>query len=187
MARLTISRSNLHRLSATIPQIVYGYGLSGGYKGFDLSAFFQGQAQVSFFIDPSRTSPFIQSPDGAYASGNTQLLKAFADDHWSVDNQNLYAQYPRLGVTGNQIENNRQGSTWWMRDGSFLRLKSVEFGYSLPASLTKRLGMTKARIYFNGLNLFTWSPFKLWDPEIGGNGFSYPIQKVFNIGLNVNL
>jgi TonB-linked SusC/RagA family outer membrane protein len=171
----------------TIPQIVYGYGLSGGYKGFDLSAFFQGQAQVSFFIDPSRTSPFIQSPDGAYASGNTQLLKAFADDHWSVDNQNLYAQYPRLGVTGNQIENNRQGSTWWMRDGSFLRLKSVEFGYSLPASLTKRLGMTKARIYFNGLNLFTWSPFKLWDPEIGGNGFSYPIQKVFNIGLNVNL
>ncbi|TFF39130.1 SusC/RagA family TonB-linked outer membrane protein [Mucilaginibacter psychrotolerans] len=171
----------------TIPQIVYGYGLSGGYKGFDLSAFFQGQAQVSFFIDPSRTSPFIQSPDGAYSSGNTQLLKAFADDHWSVDNQNLYAQYPRLGVTGNQIENNRQASTWWMRDGSFLRLKSVEFGYSLPASLTKRLGMTKARIYFNGLNLFTWSPFKLWDPEIGGNGFSYPIQKVFNIGLNVNL
>ncbi|MEO7212613.1 TonB-dependent receptor [Mucilaginibacter sp.] len=171
----------------TVPQIVYGYGVSGGYKGFDLSAFFQGQAQVSFFIDPSRTSPFIQSPDGAYASGNTQLLKAFADDHWSEDNQNLYAQYPRLGVTGNQIENNRQGSTWWMRDGSFLRLKSVEFGYSLPASLTKKLGMTKARVYFNGLNLLTWSPFKLWDPEIGGNGFSYPIQKVFNIGLNVNL
>jgi TonB-linked SusC/RagA family outer membrane protein len=59
----------------TVPQIVYGYGISSGYKGFDLSAFFQGQAQVSFFIDPSRTSPFIQSPDGAYASGNTQLLK----------------------------------------------------------------------------------------------------------------
>ncbi|WP_078348957.1 SusC/RagA family TonB-linked outer membrane protein [Mucilaginibacter pedocola] len=171
----------------TVPQIVYGYGVSAGYKGFDLSAFFQGQAQVSFFIDPSRTSPFIQSPDGAYASGNTQLLKAFADNHWSIDNQNLYAQYPRLGVTGNQIENNRQGSTWWMRDGSFLRLKSVEFGYTIPARISKKLSMSKARIYFNGLNLYTWSAFKLWDPEVGGNGFAYPIQKVFNIGLNVNL
>lgn len=171
----------------TVPQIVYGYGLSGGFKGFDLSAFFQGQAQVSFFIDASRTSPFIQSPDPAYASGNTQLLKAFADDHWSEDNQNLYAQYPRLGVNGNQIENNRQNSTWWMRDGSFMRLKSVEFGYTLPTRIAKKLKMNKCRIYFNGLNLYTWSPFKLWDPEIGGNGFAYPIQKVFNIGLNVNL
>ncbi|MBB5394646.1 TonB-dependent receptor [Mucilaginibacter sp. AK015] len=171
----------------TTPQIVYGYGISSGYKGFDLSAFLQGQAQVSFFIDPSRTSPFIQSPDGAYASGNTQLLKAFADDHWSEDNQNLYAQYPRLGVNGNQIENNRQNSTWWLRDGSFLRLKSVEVGYTLPTRLTQKWKMNKVRLYFNGLNLYTWSPFKLWDPEIGGNGFAYPIQKVFNVGLNVNL
>ncbi|CAM3924510.1 TonB-dependent receptor [Mucilaginibacter galii] len=171
----------------TIPRIVYGYGLSGGYKNFDLSAFFQGQAQVSFFIDPSRTSPFIQSPDAAYASGNTQLLKAFADDHWSEDNQNLYAQYPRLGVNGAQIENNRQNSTWWMRDGSFMRLKSLEIGYTLPQRIAQKMKMTKCRIYFNGLNLYTWSPFKLWDPEIGGNGFAYPIQKVFNVGLNVNL
>ena len=171
----------------TIPRIVYGYGLSGGYKNFDLSAFFQGQAQVSFFIDPSRTSPFIQSPDAAYASGNTQLLKAFADDHWSEENQNLYAQYPRLGVNGAQIENNRQNSTWWMRDGSFMRLKSLEIGYTLPQRIAQKMKMTKCRIYFNGLNLYTWSPFKLWDPEIGGNGFAYPIQKVFNVGLNVNL
>jgi len=170
----------------TIPEIVYGYGLSAGYKGFDLSAFFQGQARVSFFIDPSRVSPFIQSPD-PYIYGNTQLLKAFADNHWSEDNQNLYAQYPRLGVTGNQIENNRQNSTYWMRDGSFLRLKSVEFGYTLPASLTKKISVTKCRIYFNGLNLYTWAPFKLWDPELGGNGFAYPIQKVFNLGITATL
>jgi len=170
----------------TVPEIVYGYGISTGYKNFDLSAFFQGQARVSFFIDPSRMSPFIQSPD-AYVYGNTQLLQAFANDHWSEDNQNLYAQYPRLGVTGNQIENNRQNSTWWMRDGSFLRLKSVEFGYTLPASVSKKLDVKKLRIYFNGLNLYTWAPFKLWDPELGGNGFAYPIQKVFNIGVNVTL
>ncbi|QEM11230.1 SusC/RagA family TonB-linked outer membrane protein [Mucilaginibacter rubeus] len=170
----------------TVPEIVYGYGLSAGIKNFDISCFFQGQARVSFFIDPNRTSPFIQSPD-PYIYGNTQLIKAFADSHWSEENQDLYATYPRLGVTGNQIENNRQNSTWWMRDGSFLRLKSVEIGYSLPPSILKRLNVSKCRIYFNGLNLYTWSAFKLWDPELGGNGFAYPIQKVFNLGLNVNL
>ncbi|HTD97830.1 MAG TPA: TonB-dependent receptor [Mucilaginibacter sp.] len=170
----------------TVPEIVYGYGLSMGFKSFDLSAFFQGQARVSFFIDPSRVSPFIQSPD-QYIYGNTQLLKAFADSHWSEDNQNLYAQYPRLGVTGNQIENNRQNSTYWMRDGSFLRLKSVEIGYTLPPSFTQKISVKKCRIYFNGLNLYTWSSFKLWDSELGGNGFAYPIQKVFNIGITATL
>jgi TonB-linked SusC/RagA family outer membrane protein len=171
----------------TVPQIVYGYGLSAGFKNFDISAFFQGQAQVSLFIDASRVSPFIQSPDPDYANGNTQLLKAFADNHWSEDNQNLYALYPRLGANGAQIENNRQNSTWWMRDGSFLRLKSLEIGYTVPSRISNRLSLKKCRIYFNGLNLYTWSAFKLWDPEVGGNGFSYPIQKVFNIGLNVSL
>lgn len=171
-----------------IPQIVYGFGISTGYKNFDLSAFFQGQAKVSFFIDPARTAPFIKSPDpNAYYTGDTQLLKAYADDHWSEANQNLYALYPRLGPNGAIIENNRQQSTWWLRDGSFMRLKSLEIGYTLPARISKSLLVKNARIYFNGLNLFTWSPFKLWDPEQGGNAFAYPIQKVFNVGLNVSL
>lgn len=170
----------------TIPQIVYGFGLSSGYKNFDISAFFQGQARVSFFIDPARTSPFIKSPD-SYYTGNTQLIKEYADNHWSEDNQNLYALYPRLGNNGAVIENNRQGSSWWMRDGSFVRLKSLEFGYTLTGRLANKLKFRSARIYFNGLNLLTWSPFKMWDPELGGNGFAYPLQKVYNIGLSVNL
>jgi hypothetical protein len=169
-----------------VPEIVYGFGFSTGYKGFDLSAFFQGQARVSFFVDPTRVSPFIQSPD-RYVYGNTQVLQAFADSHWSEENQDLYATYPRLGTTQASIENNIQRSTWWLRDGSFLRLKSVEIGYTLPARISKSLKLTNCRIYFNGLNLLTWSPFKTWDPELGGNGFAYPIQKVFNVGLNINL
>jgi hypothetical protein len=57
----------------------------------------------------------------------------------------------------------------------------------LPQRISKALLVKNARIYFNGLNLYTWSPFKLWDPELGGNGFAYPIQKVFNVGININL
>ncbi|WP_223818117.1 SusC/RagA family TonB-linked outer membrane protein [Mucilaginibacter rubeus] len=168
------------------PEIVYGFGFSTGFKGFDLSAFFQGQARVSFFIDPNKVSPFIPSND-PYIYGNTQVLQAFADSHWSEEHQDLYALYPRLGTTSTTVLNNLQPSTWWLRDGSFIRLKSVELGYTLPKSISKAMHLTNCRIYFNGLNLLTWSPFKMWDPEQGGNGFAYPIQKVFNLGLNVNL
>jgi TonB-linked SusC/RagA family outer membrane protein len=159
----------------TVPQIVYGFGVSSGFKNFDLSAFLQGLARESFFIDPTKTSPFVN---------NTQLLKAYADSHWSEENQNLYATWPRLSTA--IVNNNVQTSTWWMRDGTFLRLKSVELGYTLPATLTKRLSIDKVRIYLSGLNLLTWSGFGLWDPEMGGNGFAYPIQKVYNLGVDVN-
>lgn len=169
-----------------VPEIVYGYGVSTQYKHFDLSAFFQGQAMVSFFIDPSQVSPFVQSTQ-PYIYGNTQLLQQFADNHWSPANQDLYALYPRLGVNRNDIENNLQPSTWWLRSGAFMRLKSAEFGYTLPTVVSKKLGLRSLRVYFNGLNLFTWSSFKLWDPELGSNGFAYPIQKVYNVGVNVNL
>jgi hypothetical protein len=92
--------------------------------------------------------------------------------------------WPRLATYS--IANNEQQSSWWLRDGSFLRLKSVEVGYSLPQRLAKAMYLTNLRIYFNGLNLVTWSHFKLWDPEMAGQGFGYPIQKVFNFGVNVN-
>lgn len=168
------------------PEIVYGFGFSSGFKGFDLSAFFQGQGRVSFFIDPRKVSPFVER-NVAYIDGNTQVLKEFANSHWSEENQDLYAAYPRLGVSNAVIANNLQPSTWWLRDASFIRLKSLEVGYTLPSRISKSLKLANARIYLNGMNLLTWSPFKLWDPELGGNGFSYPIQKVFNVGLNVNL
>lgn len=170
----------------TTPQIVYGFGFSSGYRGFDLSAFFQGLARATLFIDPRYVSPFVVPPYGSNINGQSQLMKVWADDHWSEDNQDLYAQYPRLGTSATIIDNNLQTSTWWMRDGSFIRLKSVELGYTLPPNSLKRLAISNCRIYVSGLNLFTWSGFKLWDPELGGNGFAYPVQKVFNAGINVN-
>ena len=158
------------------PEIVYGFGLSGGWKGFDLSCFFQGLAHESFYINATDTSPFID--------GQNALLEAYADDHWSEDNRNLYALWPRLSET--KSENNTYGSTWFLRNGSFLRLKSVEFGYSLPTELISRAKITNLRFYFSGTNLLTFSKFKLWDPEMGGDGLGYPIQKVFNFGLQLS-
>jgi len=73
-----------------------------------------------------------------------------------------------------------------MRDGSFLRLKSLEFGYTLPVELVKHAGVKNLRFYFSGTNLLTFSKFKLWDPEMAGDGLGYPIQKVYNVGLQIS-
>ena len=159
----------------TRPEIVYGFGISSGYKGFDLSCFFQGQARRSFWVDPIKTAPFVD--------GN-QLLKVWADDYWSESNRNPYAKWPRL--SGSAVPNNTQRSTWFLQDGAFLRLKSVEIGYTLPKKVVAKLGLQKFRIYATGVNLVTWSKFKLWDVEMAGNGLGYPNQKVFNIGAKIS-
>ena len=161
----------------TTPEVIYGFGFSAGYKNFDLSTFFQGLARESFFIDPSSagTAPFVN---------NAQLLQAYANNHWTEANQNLYALYPRLSPV--DIVNNEQSSTWWMRNGNFLRLKSVEIGYTVPKRWIRSLYFDNVRFYLNTLNPYVWSKFKLWDPEMGGNGLAYPIQKVYNFGVNVN-
>ncbi|GAA4318306.1 TonB-dependent receptor [Compostibacter hankyongensis] len=175
----------------TLPEIVYGFGFSMGYKNFDISAFFQGLANESFWIDAKATSPFASYRYQSEIDNNqlvgvtlqNQLLKAYADSHWSEDNRNVYALWPRLSPTIN--ENDAQTSTWFMRDGSFLRLKQVEIGYTLPRSLQKKIRTSTCRIYVNASNPLIFSKFNLWDVEMGGNGLGYPIQKVFNIGLNL--
>lgn len=163
----------------TAPEIIYGFGGTVGYKGFDFSAFFQGSARSSFFINPANITPF--APNGGYQNG---LLKVIADSHWSEQNRDSYAFWPRLGPSF--VENNTRTSTWWMRNGDFLRLKSVELAYNVPQKTTKRFGLGGLRVYANATNLNVISSFKLWDPEMGGNGLGYPIQTVYNLGLNVN-
>ena len=168
------------------PNIMYGFGASMGYKGFDFSFFFQGSAQSSFFIDLNASSPFIKNTDNLLKGYDTNnaMLKVWADDYWSETNRNSYAKWPRLSAE--KIDNNTQQSTWFLHDGSYVRLKSVELGYTVPADFTKKIGLQQFRLYISGLNLLTFSNFKLWDPEMGGNGLGYPIQRVFNVGLNVN-
>ena len=168
----------------TSPEIIYGFGASMGYKGFDFSVFFQGLANESFWIDASTNyNPSKNIAGTAPFVNNTQLLKAYADDHWSEDNRNIYALWPRYSNYANY--NNSATSTWWMRDGSFLRLKQLEFGYTLPYKWLRRWRVETLRVYFQGNNLLCWSRFKLWDPELAGSGLNYPIQRTFNIGFHV--
>ncbi len=168
----------------TSPEIIYGFGVSLGHKGFDFSVFFQGLARESFWIDATSAYNTSQNKYGtAPFVNNGQLLQAYADSHWSEDNRDIYALYPRYSAYENY--NNTAVSTWWMRDGSFLRLKQLEFGYTLPQKFTNKIHIDNLRVYFQGNNLLCWSKFKLWDPELAGEGFNYPIQRTFNIGVNV--
>ncbi|GAP73120.1 TonB-dependent receptor [Candidatus Symbiothrix dinenymphae] len=168
----------------TTPEIQYGFGLSGGFKKFDLSFFFQGNARVSFFIDPR----------GEYTEGGTtkhgiapfinrrNALAMVTRGAWTETNPDVHAFWPRLSTE--PIVNNTQLSSWWLRDGSFLRLKTVEAGYSFDN--IKRLGVENIRVYFSAENLFVISPFKQWDPEMGGSGMGYPLNRRFNVGLQLS-
>lgn len=163
----------------TTPEIQYGYGLSAGYKNWDLSFFFQGNARVSMFINPG-----VYNSDGkptgiAPFVGYRNALPMIANDHWSETNPDPHAFWPRLSTQ--LINNNTQQSTWWLRNASFMRLKTVEFGYNI--SSLKKLRIANMRLYFAVENAFVLSGFKLWDPEMGGNGLGYPPNRRFNLGL----
>ncbi|HYH55673.1 MAG TPA: SusC/RagA family TonB-linked outer membrane protein, partial [Anseongella sp.] len=114
------------------------------------------------------------------------LLKAYADDYWSESDRDLYALWPRLAANTDLLNNNAQNNTWFMRSGAFLRLKTVEIGYTLPRTMTERWKVEMTRIYLSGINLFSISDFDLWDIEMAGNGLGYPLQKVYNIGVQVS-
>lgn len=170
------------------PEITYGFGFAAQYKGLDFSAFFQGNARTSFWIDVESTSPFVRwlEINGIKFNtgmGQTQLLDAYAKDHWSEDNRNPYALWPRLDPTLNA--NNAQKSTWFMRNGAFMRLETVEVGYTFPRKWLSRLKMSSLRAYLNANDVLSFSRFKMWDPEMGGDGLDYPIQRRINIGVNI--
>ena len=164
----------------TIPEINYGFGLSIGYKGLDASVFFNGVDHVTRQIGGSNLYGASSSPQ---LTG--QVFKDVAQNHWTVENQNTNAPYPRLGTT--RSNNNVQTSDYWTRDMSFLRLKNAEIGYTFPKKWTKKAGIQALRLYVSGTNLLTFSEFKLWDPELDtAYGTKYPITRNVSLGLNIN-
>ena len=152
----------------TVPEIIYGFGFSLKYKGFDCSAFFQGQGKVSIIM-------YDAHPFSTKAKPGFGLMQWIADEHWSESSPDPDAKYPRLSSQWN--EHNGQANTLYVRNGKMLRLKTAEIGYSYKMM----------RVYVSGTNLLTFSPFKYWDPEKGsGNGLSYPLQRTFNLGFQFN-
>lgn len=159
-----------------VPQMLYGFGTTIGYKGFSLGAFFQGAAAVDFYF----SNEFMPFRNGD-AKGS---LYANILDRWTPENPNQNAFYPRL-TYGSDINQNYATSTKFLQNGRFLRLKTLDFGYTFKKEAIRFVGMQKLRLYFIGYNLFTISPFKFWDPEMGGgSGTRYPNIRTFSLGLS---
>lgn len=151
--------------NTTSPEIIYGFGSSIKYKKWDVSFLFQGAARRSLFMNSFH-------PFGTNAMRG--VMDFVAEGRWTEENPNPNATYPRLSVIDNP--NNTVPSTYWMRNGAFLKLKNAEIGYTHKFF----------RVYLSGSNLLTFSPFKYWDPEMGGgSGMSYPTARTFNIGFQL--
>ncbi|GAE86389.1 TonB-dependent receptor [Bacteroides reticulotermitis JCM 10512] len=175
--------------ATTRPNLVYGIGASFAWKGFDFNIHFQGAGKSTFPVYGKCVYAFSESDWG-------NIFKDMITDRW-VDsqtaatlgiqaNENPNASYPRLSYGGNN--NNQQTSTFWMRDGRYVRLKNLDIGYTLPKSIVNKLRFNNIRIYIAGSNLITWSSFKVWDPESANpRGEDYPLTKSITMGLSVNL
>lgn len=174
--------------ATTKPNLIFGLGTSARWKGFDVNVHFQGAGKSTFFIN-GPTVYMFQDREGW---GN--ILSEMANsDRWisedisgSKSTENPNAAYPRLSYGGNG--NNYRESTFWLRDGSYVRLKTLEAGYSLPKYIVNRFRLEGLRFFFIGTNLLTWSNFKLWDPEMGSSdGKKYPNSKTYLFGISINL
>ncbi|SDG59195.1 TonB-linked outer membrane protein, SusC/RagA family [Dyadobacter soli] len=161
-----------------VPEVVYGFGTSLAYKGFDASVFFQGAGNMDFMLGGDGFFPFTR--------GETQgNVTYYATDRWMPENPRQDALFPRLSSGSNP--NNYRNSTWWQRKADYLRLKTAEIGYTVPKRIMQKVKVNGFRIYVSGLNLHTFSKFKFWDPELGnGNGAAYPLQRSFIVGANIN-
>ena len=162
----------------SVPEIMYGFGFSVGWKNLSLTAMFQGAAHVDAMLSGEGVLPFSQG------SSRGNLLSNITD-RWTEENPRQNAFYPRLSI-GN-INMNYEESTWWLKDTDYLRLKNIELSYRLPDHWMKRIHLDNARIFIQGVNLLTFSSFKIWDVELGdGRGARYPNIASVSLGVNFN-
>ena len=160
-----------------VPEIIYGFGANVRYKAFDLGVFFQGTGKTYQLLGGE-----TWLPGSSLGAGN---IYSNIDDRWTPENPSQNVFWPRMGDKA--VANNERASTWWLRDMSFLRLKNVEIGYTVPRIWTNKLGVRDCRIFARGTNLLTFSKFKLWDPELETtDGLRYPQMKSVSIGISIN-
>ncbi|MCC9138403.1 SusC/RagA family TonB-linked outer membrane protein [Pontibacter silvestris] len=157
-------------LGSNIPRYTYGLNLNSSYKGFGLTAFFQGVAKVDINTLVLKRAPY--STDGNF--------KEIHQDSWTPENTD--AAFPRL-TTSTQ---NYQSSSYWIESGAYLRLKSLQVSYNLPSEWVSKVGLARCRIYASGQNLLTWSKLDDdIDPEAPNDSRYYPQVKTYTFGLNL--
>ena len=167
------------------PRMIYGFSGFINYKNWEFSFSFQGSGKRGFFLNPSSLSPFVD---------DHAMLKEIYESHWTEKNTENKPFWPRLSVL-NITEYNKQEdwannetderkSTYFMRECRFLRCTALELAYNVPKSLTEKMHMQNVKFFLRANNPFLISNFKIWDVELGENGFNYPIQKTFAVGLN---
>lgn len=165
----------------TTPRIVYGFGGNFQWKNFDLGIFFQGSGDYYRLIGGSDETSFIPG-GGQEIRGN---IFTNYKDCWTEENPSQNVFWPRLTYGPNT--NNTAPSSWWKKDMSFLRLKMLEVGYSLPKNIAKKVHAQNIRFYISGNNLCYFSKFKLWDPELDTpTGYKYPGMTSLLIGIDLN-
>lgn len=163
-----------------VPNLVYGFGVNFNIYRFYVSAFFQGLSGAYRTMGGNARMPF----SGGGNDGNVFMITT---DRWTEENKAENPFFPRLGWGATATANNNHASTWWVKDISFLRFKTLDVGYNIPKAPFAKLGLSSARIYLSGVNLFYWSKFKLWDPELNtSNGNTYPNTTNLSIGLQAN-
>ncbi len=166
-------------LGSQIPKYTFGTNLGFTYKSFDFSAFLQGVSGVSGRLDGYAGFAFNNL-------GNIQRWQM--DGRFNPDNPTRYPDYPRLEVISNSGTPNTVVSDFWTLDASYLRIKNMQIGYSLPEKWLKPIRVSRTRIYASAENLLTFSKYRQgWDPEINGGGSYYPILRTITFGINLKL
>lgn len=164
-------------IGGVYPKLNYSFNIGASFKGFDLSAMAQGVYGVKSYVSGWGTIPFVQG-----ASPTTDWLNAWTPEHPSTTMPRIYFGQSAPDKIGRR-------SSYFLQDASYLRLKNLVFGYTLPAQITKKIGINRLRVYFAGDNLITITKFKGLDPERYGSGdqVQYPQNKIYSFGLNVTL
>lgn len=166
---------------SSIPEVLYGFGASASWKIFDFSFFFTGVGHVTSIISGTALQPFNSTN-----LGRSNFYEEAYTNRWTPENPSSDVMFPRVSAGPNS--NNYRASTFWQKDMSFIRLKNIELGITLPSRMTSKIGMKGVRFYVSSVNTLTFSKFKLWDPELSAtDGSAYPPSRIFNFGLNINI
>ena len=169
-----INTSDKVIMGSTIPRFTYGLNLYGEYKGFDLNLMFQGVGKADGYVWGHSIGSF-------YEGGS---MPEIGKDYWTPENRE--AKFPRLAFNNS---NNQQNSSFWIKDAAYLRLKNVQFGYTIPETFLSKIGISNLRFYVSTDNVFTiskfWKYFDVESPVLSGYGNFYPIMRTTTIGIDL--